>query len=727
MNVLLIGDDNKLVDAMINKLNKANHRIYWLTGRRGKRASRKHVFETYNFSYTDGSVKDIIESVRPDVVLFTGAYDTSFDWKYNGQAEALRYTTAIVNILTAYSMFGKGKFIYLSSQEVFDGSYANDIPEATAVATRGFKAPAIFQGEGMCSNYREVQGVNTIILRVDHIYGIPEKGQTEGDPCFEMCLDALRTGKISANSQKEFSMLYLNDAVELIYKVIEKEDAEDSCYHISSMEAIDGMQLAKLVRDRMGGEISIIDRPVGEKQRVILDGRRYQEEFGQNIFTHYDKGVERVVQYMKQYSDTFVKPGDAGGRWSGKTWHTAKRAFKILLPFIESLICFGLFYMLNQQTVGSQYFSRLDFYLLYVLLFAIVHGQQQAIFSALLSVLGYCLQQLYIHSVYEVLLDYNTYVWIAQLFIVGMAVGYMRDYLRHVQEEHAEEIHRLQEKIEGIAEINDSNVRMKQNFEVQLVNQKDSLGKIYEITSQLDQYGPEEVLFYAAQMMGRLMSSQDVAVYLVVNDDYARLYSATSADARKMGSSIQYTAMNEMYDELKEGRVYINKTLADDLPLMASAVFSEGDMQLILMLWGIPWQRMTLAEANRLTIIGTLIQNALVRASRYLESLRQQRYVEGTNVLNQEAFTNLVVAFLEARKKGLTECALLEIQTDITVNYDQVANKLNDNIRSTDYLGVLENGKLYALLSNTNEGNVEGVIERFRSAGYESLLKEAEV
>ncbi len=726
MNVLLIGGGNRLVDALINKLNKSSHKIYWLTGQKEKKVSRKNVFETYHFSYTDSNVKDIIESVRPDVVLFTGAYDTDFDWKYNGQEEALRYTTAVVNILTAYSMLGEGRFIYLSSQEVFNGSYANDISETAAVSARGFKASAISQGEALCSNYREIQGVNTIILRLDHVYGLPEKGQTEGDPCFEMCLEALRTGKIPANSREKFSMLYLNDAVELIYKVIEKDDAEHACYHISSMEVIDGMQLAEMVRDKMGGEIAIIDRPVGENRRLVLDGRRYQKEFEQRIFTHYEKGVDRVVQYMKQYGDTFLKVGDVGGRWSGKGWHTAKRVFKSLLPFIESLVCFILFFMLNQQTVGSQYFSRLDFYLLYVLVFAIVYGQQQAIFSALLSVLGYCLQQAYVHSVYEVLLDYNTYVWMAQLFIVGMAVGYMRDYLRNIQEDKEEEIRRLYEKIEGIAEINDSNVRMKQNFEAQIVNQKDSLGKVYEITSQLDQYGPEEVLFYAAQMMGRLMNSQDVAVYLVVNDDYARLYSATSADARKLGSSIQYTAMDEMYNELREGRVYVNKTMAGDLPLMASAVFSEGDMQLILMLWGIPWQRMTLAEANRLTIIGTLIQNALVRASRYLEGLRQQRYVEGTNVLNEDAFTKLVIAFLEARNKGLTECALLEIQTG-RQGCEQAADVLSNSIRSTDYLGVLENGKLYALLSNTNEHNVEGVMERFRIAGYDSLLKEAEV
>ena len=579
----------------------------------------------------------------------------------------MRYTTAVVNILTSYSMLGEGRFIYLSSQEVFDGSYANDIPETAEITAKGLKAPAVSQGEGICNNYREMQGGNTIILRPDHIYGMSSKEQTEGALCFEMCLEALRTGKISANSRKRFSMLYLNDAVELIYKVIEKENPEYSCYHISSMEEIDETGLAEIVRDKMGGQVALIDHSVGENQRLVLDGRRYQEEFGQDIFTHYDKGVDSVVQYMKKYSDHFVKTGDIEKKWGGSTWHTAKKAFKTMLPFLESFVCFILFYMLNQQAVGSQYFNKLDFYLLYVLLFAIVHGQQSAIFTALLSIVGYCLQQSQVYGVYWVMLDYNTYVWIAQLFIVGMGVGY-----------------------------------------------------------KLDQYGPEEVLFYESQMLGHLMDSRDVAIYLVVNGDYARLYSVTSADARRLGGTIQYTAMEEMYRELKEGRVFVNKMKAEDLPLLASAVFSEGEMQLILMIWGIPWQRMTLAETNRLTIIGMLVQNAMVRASRYLESLRAQRYMEGTNVLNKEAFTKLVFAFWEARKKGLTECALLEIQAD-DQNYEQAAEVLSKNIRSTDYLGVLENGKLYALMSNTNDESAEGVIKRFQSAGYESLLKGAEV
>ncbi|MFQ7768284.1 MAG: hypothetical protein ACLRIL_08455 [Fusicatenibacter saccharivorans] len=77
---------------------------------------------------------------------------------------------------------------------------------------------------------------------------------------------------------------------------------------------------------------------------------------------------------------------------------------------------------------------------MYVLLFAIVYGQQQAIFSALLATAGYCFRQMYNQSGLEVLMDYSTYIWMAQLFILGMVVGYMRDQIHHIKKDDQEEI-----------------------------------------------------------------------------------------------------------------------------------------------------------------------------------------------------------------------------------------------------------------------------------------------
>ena len=205
---------------------------------------------------------------------------------------------------------------------------------------------------------------------------------------------------------------------------------------------------------------------------------------------------------MKRHEETFLKTEEHKNQGIG-TWHLIKSIILLLVPYVENMICFIPFFMLNNRAVGSQYFDRLDFYLLYVLLFAIVYGQHQAIFSSLLATAGYCFRQMYDQSGFEVLLNYNTYVWMAQLFILGMVVGYMRDQIRFVKNQGEEEIGYLSGQLDDMADINDSNVRMKHIFESQIVNHKDSLGKIYEITSALDRYGPEEVLFYAARTLSQ--------------------------------------------------------------------------------------------------------------------------------------------------------------------------------------------------------------------------------
>ncbi len=722
MVVLLAGGGSVLMNAIIDKLNKNGHRVYLLTGKKENRFSYRRVFEKYNFSYESGSIKDIIDSIKPDVMVFTGAYDTNFNWESPRQ-EAVGYTAGLMNILSAFSMTKTGRFFYLSSQEVYGASHIDDIPEEEQQSPKGFRAMAMVQGEEICANYRKTQGTETVILRFDHLYWVPEKGKREEDPCFRMCLEALRTGKISANSRHSFSMIYLNDAVEQLYKVISSESPKNACYHITSSEEINERKLAEMIQEEMDSGIEIVDNTVGMSSRLVLDGGRFKEEYGREIFSHYDTGVKQVVRFMKHHSNSFLTEEDSGGGLAVKAMNNFRRILKALFPYIENLIGFVIFYLLNSRAAESQFVAKLDFYLLYVLLFAVVYGQRQAIFSGFLAVVGYLIGQMGVRNGFDVLVDYNTYVWMAQLFIVGLVVGYLKDQLHFITGENKSRVSYLNGQLKDIEEINDSNVRMKHNFESQIVNHKDSLGKIYDVSSTLEQYGPEEVLFYAAQVLSKLMDCEDVAIYTVANGDYARLFSSTSPNARKMGNSIKYTSMEEMYGEIAERRVYINRNMEEKMPMMASAVYSEDKMQLILMLWGIPWERMTLGEANRLTIVGFLIQNAVVRANRYLEALRNRRYVEGTNVLEESAFTLLAKAFFDAREKGLTEYVLLEILAE-GEDYEKVAGTLGSSIRQSDYMGILNGGRLYVLLSNTNRENAGGIMERFRSAGYECRVDE---
>ena len=722
MTVLLIGGPGTLMNALIDKFNKNGHKVYLLTGQRDEVGSYRRVFEKYNFPYDSSSVREIIESVRPDATIFMGAYDSNFDWKLGSQ-EAVRYTAALMNILSAFDAVDHmGKFFYFSSEEVFCETYTEDVAEEMTIFPSGFKAKAIGQGEEMCENYRRVEGLQTFILRFDYLYWIPARGEKQSNPAYRMFLEALKSGKIFANGRRSFSMIFLNDAVEQVYQLICAETPQHTIYNVSSAEEVNEKQLARKVRKALGEEIEVVNSTVGADNRLVLSNERFDQEFGVDIYNNIDSGLQKVAAYVKRHPGDFLEEDETSGLGAG-IWRKIGRGLRIVFPYLENVLCFVLFYWLSTTSGRSDYFERLDFYLLYVLLFAVVYGQQQAIFSGVLSVLGFCLGEMYTRTGFEVLLDSNTYVWIAQLFIVGLIVGYIRDRLRALKNETTARIDYLEGQLQDIKEINDSNVRIKQNYEAQVVNHKDSLGKIYEISTSLEQYEPAEVLFYAAQAISRLMDCEDVAVYTVANGDFARLFSATSKAARQLGSSINYSAMHDMYDELRERRVYINRNMAPGMPSMAAPVYSEDGMELILMLWNVPWERMTLGESNRLAIAGAMIQHAIVRANRYMDALRNRRYIEGTNVLDMDAFSEIVRAFSGARAKGLTDYTLLEILTN-GKDIEKSAEALSHAIRQTDYLGMFEGGNLHVLLTNTNAESAGIIVDRFKKAGFRSRIKE---
>lgn len=723
MNVLLIGGAGSLINNLIIKLNKEGHRVYLLTGSRYDRLPYQKVFEKYNFTYDCNCLGEIFESVNPDLTIFMGAYDTNFRWQ-DEETESVRYSAALMNILMGYAMKNRGRFLYLSSEEVYGEDYPMDIPEHEPVTPQGLRGMALSQAEEMCESYRKNRGMDIITLRMDHLYGIPKARRDVTDICSRMCLEAFEKKTITIQEDNCFSLLYEADAIEFIYRVAACKEHRAFLYNISSSSQISQRELAEIIREAMGdGDAIEIAAQESPARRCVLSHTLFDSEFGNPFFCEVPVIVKKIITQMKKNSYVFLTGEDARPPLFKRILQKSGWFLKALVPFAENMAAFIPFFMLNNRAVGHEYFANLDFYLLYVLLFAIVYGQQQATFSAVLAVAGYCFRQMYDRSGFEVMLDANTYVWIAQLFILGLVVGYMRDQITKLKKESDEEKDFLSLQLNDIQDINSSNVRVKDALETQIVNQNDSVGKIYSITSALDQYSPEEVLFYAAEMLGKLIKSKDVAIYTVSNAAYARLFSSTSRKARMLGNSIKYTEMGEMYETLTERKVFINRKMDERYPLMANAIYENDAMQMIIMVWGIPWESMTLGQANQLVVISALIQNAVLRANRYLSVLEDQRYVEDTQTLETGAFTSLMNAYLTAQSKGLTECTVLKVEAD-PASYRETGKLLMKKLRQTDYIGTLADGGLYALLSNTSRQDAQYVIKRFGEIGFESHIVE---
>ena len=726
MNVLLIGAASELANQLIKKMNKEGHRVSLLTGSRYGQEKYERVFERYDFQYTNVSMIEIFESAAPDAVIYLGAYDRTYNW-VNAQEDSVRFISGLMSILMAYASYGRGRFLFLSSEAVF--SWTGEKKETDKPDDTELKGMAVAQGEALCDSFRISRDMDILTVRLGGLYGVArELSYVDSFPA-AMSLEALQTGHVSARADCKRSLLHVADAVQFLGQILAAPEHKYNLYHITG-QTVEEEEVARYVaaafveqrkeRGETPNEEIKVDVTKGKGTlHMSLDCTRFREEFGINRLNDVNESVQKIVRRMVRHKELFLTDREVALPWYKRLWMKAGWAFQALLPFLENMIAFIPFFILNNHAAGSQFFAKIDFYLLYVLLFAIIFGQQQAAFSAILATFGYLFRQMYDRTGFDVLLDYNTYIWIAQLFILGLIVGYLKDRISDQKVEAKEDHTYMAGQVDDIKEINSSNVRVKDAMQTQIINQSDSVGKIYEITSTLDQYSYDEVLFYAAEILSQIMGSEDVAIYTVSGGPYARLFTATSPVARTLGNSMRYVELEGLYDEIKEKRVFINRQLDPKLPKMASAIYDSDEVRLLLLVWSLPWEKMTLGQANILAVTGALIQNAVLHANRYLEALHSDRFIGDTPILQPAEFGSLLRAYYKAQTRGLTVYSVLELLPGERP-LEELGGNVKSFIRPNDYVGELQGGRLIVLLTNTDEAGCTTVMGRLEKLGFRS-------
>ena len=719
MDIMLVGGLSPMMRKLSLKLHKEGHRIYVLSGNRNPSDRYEYAFERYDFPYDSVSIEEVFQSVNPDVTILLGAFDGNLSGE-DPRKEAIWYAAGLQNILLSWASLEKGRLIYLSSAEVYGSSYQMPVTEAVRPLPRGIRPLMLFQAEESCRFYQEQLKKDVVILRLDRLHDVPkDKREAAFGICQSKCLDAFQNGAVSYRKNYKYGLTYMGDAVESIYKLVACEKHKYGFYHISSSKSYSELQIADAIEKYLGRELEKIDNTLEDQNSAILSNERFKSEFGFKIWCEPEETIQKTLRYMKNHSGRFLDPSHPGWNIWYRIYFKIMELFGALVPYIENLIFFIPFFMLNNRATGSQYFSKIDFYLIYVLLFAVVHGQRQATFSGLLAMAGYLFRQMYGKSGIEVVTDYNTYVWIAEIFIVGLVVGYMKDQLVFLKEEKEQEVDFLAERVTDIADINDSNLRVKEGLITQVVNYDYSFGTVYNMVEQLEQDQPAKILFHAITLIRNVMNCQDVSLYRINEEKYARLFGYTSAKAGSMGHTVYLLNKEPLHNAFSRQEVYLNRTMDPEYPMMAYCLYEEEKMDMMILLWSIPFERMTIDESNRLIVISKLIQKAVNRSATYLDFLRNERYQDESPALKAEAFEEIVQTYYEAGQKNLTEYILLQV---VSSSIEGVGTVISEMLRETDYVGYRNDGNLYILLTSTDRKGCGFVQKNLEKKGICTMI-----
>ena len=234
---------------------------------------------------------------------------------------------------------------------------------------------------------------------------------------------------------------------------------------------------------------------------------------------------------------------------------------------------------------------------------------------------------------------------------------------------------------------------------------------------------PAGILFQAIMLIRNVTNCQDVSFYCINGEKYARLFGYTSNKAACWGNTVYLPDKEPLYEVLSRQEVYVNRNMEPEYPMMAYCTWEEEKMNIMILLWSIPFEQMTIGEANRLIVLGKLIQKSVKKSKEYLKLLRNRRYQNKSHTLKAEAFEELVNIYHEAGEKNLTMYILLQVVSTES-GVERTGFIVSENLRETDYIGYRKDGNLYILLSDTDRSGCGVVQKRLEQQGVCTVISE---
>lgn len=721
---------NPFVKALIDSLDKEGWEIYLISGPADEEKKNQKIFETYRFEYDDENLMFVLDGISPDVVIFTGSSDDRYRWDRLPKTSS-SFLSGLSNLLYCARKAGVRKFVYLSSAELYgDGPVRETagMTEESPVAPVSDREMTFWLGENLVRQYDGLEEFTSLILRMGEVYGFPKTSLNGADICQQLCTRALEEQPLSIHPDRLHNLICLPDAVNAVYRVTASSYQEHRLYNITDGRTITEQELAELVEDAAGRPLHLNPSEENGSGGCLVSNERFAQEFDYRPKYEIPDSVLRLFDVLGSESRKRRKQEerDKEDHLLLSMWRKAGLSFsekmkqvgKVLKPFLETLIFFLLIQLVSVWMIRSGFGSSFDFYLLYVVLVSLMYGKKQSVFAMLYSIAGRVLSLRNGSaglSMFEIFSGYEMYLWVLQILTIGISVGFLRDRFRQNITELREENIYLQSEVEEIKKINETNSKIKKVYEHRLLTYKDSLGRIFAITSKLDDMEPSKVVYASAEIISDLMGSKAVSIYSVgENSYYARLAAVTSG--LNVKKSIKLDSVEELYEAVSQRKIYANRTMREDRPVFAGGVFDGNRLSMIVMIWSMDLEKINQYQMNLFSILLSLIAQAMTRAIQYIEGSEAIRFLPGTKILAPEVFERVVRVHQEGKGGALTDYCLLRVKKEGR-SLRELSEKLLKGLRAADYMGVDDEEELYVLATNTSADEAEVIIRRFGETG----------
>ena len=418
---------------------------------------------------------------------------------------------------------------------------------------------------------------------------------------------------------------------------------------------------------------------------------------------------------LREMEDLCQAPADTGEKTRRRLPRTGLGSR--ILKWTEVVLLGLLAAWLTVRGENNALLATVDYILLYVILIGFIHGRGAGTVAALLSCAWYCYSFIQKGGDASDLI-FNTDHWLPMsiYLLCGIMFGYAQDRQRlktDLLQQEREEVEQERDFMEGIYQ---STYEDRDRLKEQIYHYRDSYGRIYQITRELDTLESVQVFLSTLSVLESTMQTNNVAIYeCQPGSNYVRLV-VRSREIKQLQKSMNMAEYQSMYETLKAGKLFANRSLMSGYPTYALPVMSGDEMLAILMLWNLPFEQQSMYTENLLSVVAGLVQSALIRAIQYHQQLGDL-YYEDTHILTPEAFRSALGIYQTIRQRRTGDYILVRLRADREMSMELIDRYIGKLVRSTDLVGRLDDGEYYVLFPQATTDRLPTINARFQSYG----------
>ena len=341
----------------------------------------------------------------------------------------------------------------------------------------------------------------------------------------------------------------------------------------------------------------------------------------------------------------------------------------------------------------------IDYRLVFIVLIGTMYGIDYGVFAAALASVG--LAATYLTSMGYTFqgLFYDPSNWLPFIayFVVGSVCGYVQLRNRASFELERDENRLLRSRNEFVGKLYRDTLEDKNELKRQIVGRRDSFGKIFSVTRELDLLNPRDIYRKCCQILQEFLENDSIALYHVSGGGFARLAAASPAILASAPKSLDLETVPDVVNVVRESGLWVNRELVEGMPMFAYGVRRSGELAVLIFVNEVVDDQLTLYYQNLFRIICGLVESSLLRAFEYEDAVRDSRLVRGTRVLNEAAFLAEVESERVLREDRMSSFLLLRVipgQEPLAELMGGIASA----IRESDAAGLVGGDTLYLLM-----------------------------